>query len=97
MSLDGIRVNHAALDQASQDMYKTVQDIDERLNRLERELEPLRSSWGGEAQNAYHIAKKQWDDAILQMRNLLDESQRTVFQSNLDYAAADKRGAGMFQ
>ncbi|WP_340539241.1 WXG100 family type VII secretion target [Nocardioides sp. GXZ039] len=96
MGLDGIRVNHAALDQASADMYKTVQDIDERMNRLESELEPLRSQWGGDAQRAYEIAKKKWDDAILQMRNLLDDSQKTVFQSNQDYMAADKRGAGMF-
>ncbi|WP_134767913.1 WXG100 family type VII secretion target [Nocardioides sp. 1609] len=97
MGLDGIRVNHGALDQASADMYKTVQDIDERLNRLESELEPLRSQWGGDAQVAYAHAKRTWDDAILQMRNLLDDSQRTVFQSNQDYKDADKRGAAMFQ
>lgn len=96
-NLDGIRVNHAALDQASADMHKTVQDIDERLNRLERELEPLRSQWGGEAQAAYTQAKAQWDAAILDMRNLLDESEQTVFRSNQDYMAADKRGASMFQ
>ena len=95
-NLDGIRVNHAALDQAAADMYKTVKDIDDRMNRLESELEPLRSSWSGNQQNAYHAAKKQWDWAIEQMRNLLDESHRTVYQSNADYMAADRRGAGRF-
>jgi early secretory antigenic target protein ESAT-6 len=95
-NLDGIRVNHAALDQAAADMYKTVKDIDDRMNRLESELEPLRSQWSGQQQQAYTTAKAQWDWAIQEMRDLLDESHRTVYQSNADYMAADKRGAARF-
>lgn len=97
MSLDGIRVQHAALDQAAADMYQTVKDIDDRMNRLESELEPLRSDWAGSAQQAYTVAKAKWDWAIQEMRDLLDESHRTVYQSNADYAAADSRGAARFE
>lgn len=95
-NLDGIRVNHAALDQAAQDMYKTVQDIDERMNRLEAELKPLQSGWAGNAQQAYYVAKGKWDTAIEEMRNLLDQSHQTVSHSNQEYAAADRRGAAQF-
>lgn len=97
MNLDGIRVNHAALDQAAADMYQTVKNIDDRMNRLESELEPLRSDWAGNAQQSYTVAKAKWDRAIQEMRDLLDQSHQTVYQSNAEYMAADKRGAAQFE
>ena len=39
-------------------------DIDDRMSRLESELEPLRSQWAGHAQLAYVQAKATWDRAI---------------------------------
>jgi WXG100 family type VII secretion target len=97
MSLDGIRVTHGALDQAAADMYQTVKDIDDRMNRLESELEPLKSQWMGNQPEAYRVAKAKWDWAIREMRDLLDDSQRTVYQSNEEYRAADQRGAARFE
>jgi early secretory antigenic target protein ESAT-6 len=96
MNLDGIRVNHGALEQAASDMLQTVKDIDDRMNRLESELAPLKSDWAGNAQQSYTIAKGRWDTAIQDMKDLLNESQLTVTQSNQDYMAADKRGAAQF-
>jgi 6 kDa early secretory antigenic target len=96
MNLDGIRVNHGALEQAASDMLQTVKDIDDRMNRLESELAPLKSDWAGNAQTAYTVAKGRWDTAIQDMKDLLNESQLTVTQSNQDYMAADKRGAAQF-
>lgn len=96
VNLDGLRVQHGALDQAATDMHQTVKDIDDRMNRLEAELEPLRSEWAGHAQVAYIHAKAQWDRAIKEMRDLLDESHRTVYHSNAEYQAVDRRGAARF-
>lgn len=94
--LDGLRVDHRALDQAAADMFQTVKDIDDRMTRLESELEPLRSQWVGHAQKAYTDAKLTWDRAIREMRDLLDESHRTVYESNAEYEAVDRRGAARF-
>jgi early secretory antigenic target protein ESAT-6 len=96
MSLDGIRVQHAALDQAAEDMYQTVKEIDDRMNRLESELAPLKSDWHGNAQESYRISKQKWDWAIQELRDLLDESKATVYQSNEEYRQADARGAAQF-
>ena len=96
MNMDGLRVNHAGLDQAAQDLYATVKKIDDRMNRLESELAPLRSDWSGQAQQAYTAAKAKWDAALQDMRNLLDDTSRTVSQSNAEYRAADQRGASSF-
>jgi early secretory antigenic target protein ESAT-6 len=96
MSLDGLRVNHAGLDQAATDLGTTVKHIDDRLNRLESELAPLRSDWTGNAQQSYQVAKTKWDTAMQEMRDLLQETSNTVHQSNADYRAADQRGAASF-
>ena len=93
---DGLVVNHSGLNEVTDHLYKMVKDIDDRMNRLESELEPLRSDWHGQAQEAYRIAKAKWDWAIQEMRDLLDESHKTVYQSNAEYMAADKRGAAQF-
>ncbi|WP_122816068.1 WXG100 family type VII secretion target [Nocardioides pantholopis] len=97
MELDGIRVQHAGLEQAAQDLLAKVKDIDSRMNQLERELGALRSSWAGNARLAYDSAKATWDGAIEEMRLLLQDTGRAVDQSNADYAAADARGAQAFQ
>ena len=96
MNLDGIRVNHAGLDTAASDLMQAVKNIDDRLNRLESELAPLRSDWDGQAQQAYQVAKQKWDGAINEMRNILAQTSQAVSQSNQEYAAADKRGAAAF-
>jgi early secretory antigenic target protein ESAT-6 len=97
MNIDGLRVNHAGLDQAAEDLYSAVKKIDDRMNRLESELAPLRSDWSGQAQQAYTTAKAKWDWALQEMRDLLDDTSKTVYQSNAEYRAADMRGAQSFE
>jgi 6 kDa early secretory antigenic target len=96
MSLDGLRVNHAGLDTAAEDLGQAVKSIDDRLNRLEGELAPLRSDWTGNAQQAYEVAKAKWDGAMQDMKTLLADTSNTVSQSNAEYKAADQRGAASF-
>jgi 6 kDa early secretory antigenic target len=96
MSFDGLRVHHAGLDTAAQDLHGTVQAIADRLDRLESELAPLRSDWVGNAQQAYVAAKARWDAAISEMKDLLDQTSRHVQASNAEYIAADRRGAASF-
>ena len=97
MGFDGLVVNHGGLSEITDHLYKMVKDIDDRMNRLESELAPLKSDWHGNAQQAYTTAKAKWDWAIQEMRDLLDESHQTVYQSNAEYQAADKRGAAQFE
>jgi WXG100 family type VII secretion target len=82
---------------AAQDLSDSVKKIDDRLNRLESELAPLRSDWTGNAQQSYQVAKTKWDTAMQEMRDLLQETSTTVHQSNADYRAADQRGAASFE
>jgi 6 kDa early secretory antigenic target len=96
MNYEGLRVDHDGLDAAAADLFATVQEIDDRLNRLEDELTPLRADWVGNAQQAYASAKSRWDAAIAEMKELLGQTSQAVHQSNEEYRAADRRGAASF-
>jgi 6 kDa early secretory antigenic target len=96
MELDGLKVDHAALDQAADDLMSIVNRIDSRMQHLEQELNPLRSNWIGDAQLAYTVAKQRWDGAITDMRDLLRSTSQQVTRSNAEYRAADARGARSF-
>ena len=96
MELDALKVNHAGLDQAADDLVRIVTQIDARMSRLEHELAPLHPSWVGAAQQSYVVAKGRWDGAIHEMRDLLQSTSHQVAVSNADYRAADARGARAF-
>lgn len=97
MSLDGLRVNHGELEAAAQNMYETVRKLDESLDNLEKDIANDVATWSGQQQEAYRVSKAAWDWAMKEMRDLLDESKKTVYQSNNEYMDADKRGAGRFE
>jgi WXG100 family type VII secretion target len=97
MELDGLKVNHAGLDQAADDLMSIDNQIDARMNHLEQELDPLRSHWIGDAQQAYTVAKQRWDGAIHEMKDLLHSTSQQVTRSNAEYRAADVRGARSFE
>lgn len=96
MEIDNIRVAHAGLDRAADGLHAACRRIDERLDRLEGELAPLRADWTGEAQQAYEVARGRWEQAMREMRDVLESTSRTVVESNGAYRAADLRGATAF-
>lgn len=96
MGNDGIRIVHSDLDTAADDMRRASDDIENRLTRLDSELTPLKSDWTGRAQMSYTQAKRNWDAAILEMKQLLDQSKVALMQSNSDFQSADIKGAQSF-
>lgn len=97
MSIDGLLVNHAALEAASAQLLGTASRIDDRLNTLEAELQPLRDAWTGGAQVSYLAAKDTWDKAIAEVIVLLQQAAAMVQESSAAYRAADLRGAARFE
>ena len=96
-ALDGLRVRHGELDAAAEAMYNPVQKMDDSLNSLASDVAPKVATWSGGQQEAYRVSKQAWDFAINELKDLLDQSHQTVYQSNAEYMAADKRGAGRFE
>ncbi|GGD12783.1 WXG100 family type VII secretion target [Nocardioides daphniae] len=92
----GIQVDHGQLDEASRDLVQAAVRIEGRLDQLESELAPLRSSWGGSAQESYVLAQRQWDAAMVEMVTLLRDFSVGVTEANEAYRAADLRGSRRF-
>lgn len=92
----GLYVDHGALDRIADDLRRGVAAIDARLDRLESELSPLRSEWGGQAHDAYVLAKASWDRAILEMQQVLAQASLAVAESNVAYARTDRTAASAF-
>lgn len=96
MSAD-LHVRHAGVEAGAADLARGVRALEERLARLESDLAPLRAGWAGEAREAYDDAKRRWDLAIDDLRQLLARTSLAVAAAGADYAAADRRGAGLFR
>ena len=93
---DGISVNHGGLDIGAGDLANGVKAIEDRMNRLEDDLKELKGAWVGNAKDSYTVAKAKWDQAILEMKDLLQKTSLAVSQANQDYRSADQRGASLF-
>ncbi len=96
MSLDGLRVNHAGLDTAAEDLGRTVKQIDDRLNRLESELAPLRSDWTGSAQQAYTGREGEVGHRHAGDEDAAGRDRHHGDPVEPEYMAADQRGAASF-
>lgn len=96
MTFDGIRVDHAALTQASGDLRGSAARIRSRLDELDQDLRPLAQQWSGQARSSHDAARAEWQRAMAEMVALLDQVSTAVDDSNQAYQAADLRGADRF-
>ena len=87
---DGLlRVNFAALGDATMDIDRAVKDLDAKLNDLEAAARPLVETWEGKAQTAYYARQKKWDAAATDLKIILAKIRDAVDTSAQDYAATE--------
>lgn len=91
-----LKVGHAGLDLASQDLGTASQNLDALRQDLNAELDKLKPNWTGAAQDAYTPARAQWDGAVDDMIVLLRDLSAAVKTSNENYLAADLQGSRLF-
>lgn len=89
-------VNHAGLDAAAADLRQASDQLQARLDDLNRQLDSRRDQWSGSTQEAYLAARAQWDGALRDMRDLLAAIGTAVDDANTAYRQADLRGRDLF-
>lgn len=95
---DPIKVNYGGLDTASQDLARSAQAIQARLEQLEAELRNrVAPNWDGDAHSAFLRAKAQWDQGMLELRELLARISVSVDHASTEYRATDARGRRRFE
>lgn len=94
MNSGNLKVQFGSLETAAGDIAGSANKLEARIDTLESELAPMRSSWEGEAQAAYIACKAKWDQGMRDIKALLAEIGTAVSQSNSDYMATEKANAG---
>lgn len=100
MSTDGnggLLVQHAALEQIQTDLQNAYRAIEDRMARLDADLGNLRAGFDGNARTTYDQVKVKWDNAIHEMRLLLNDTGTQVGHSQSEFARVDGLAASRIQ
>ncbi|SFQ26241.1 WXG100 family type VII secretion target [Amycolatopsis arida] len=68
---NGIVVDYATIHTASEDCKNTGNELAALFDDLKSKLNPLISTWEGEAQQSYLQLQKEWDTSFEDMKQLL--------------------------
>ena len=91
--MSDLKVNFSALSTAAADIGTGANQLEQVLANMDRSLQPLRSSWTGEAASSYEASKAKWTAAITDMKALLSDVGRAVGASGEDYQATERSNA----
>ena len=94
--VDGLRVDHGALDAAAVAMKRIVAAIERVLDDLVGDLRPLLDQWDGETKLAFHECERSWHLAMTELNAVLDNTRTAIAQSNDEFRAVDLRNAATF-
>ena len=90
-SADGtISLSFGALQAAESQLTGNLATLRARLEQLESELAPLMQSWTGDAQAAYLIQKRQWEQAADDLALMLGGIVTGLANTNSDYTSAQR-------
>ena len=90
-------VNFAALQQASADIQKALNELTNQLDQLERDAGPLVATWAGPAQEAYRERQARWQNAAGELADILRNVKVAVDQSAADYQDTERKATNRFQ
>ena len=95
--LDGLRVDHGALDTAAVGMKRIVAAIEQVLDDLAGDLRPLLDQWDGETKLAFYECERSWSLAMTELKDVLDSTHTAIAQSNDEFRSVDLRNAATFE
>jgi WXG100 family type VII secretion target len=91
MGGNGYKMNFGTVDTAGTDLVRGAGNIESKLGDMETALRPLQADWTGSASEAYVQAKAKWNQALTEMKVLLNDIGRQVSQDSQDGQANENR------
>jgi len=88
------RVDFASLRQLENGLQKCSTAIGDELQQLDDRVASLRSSWTGEAAEAYHVAREKWTTQMAEMNAFLARISAAVGTTEAAYTETEKHFAG---
>ena len=90
------QVNYGALDGAAADIKSGAANLQACLDDLENTLNQLRSSWEGQAQEAYNAAQVKWNQGLEGLKDVLTRTSAAVDSARSNYQQTDQASAARF-
>ena len=90
------QVNYGALDGAAADIKSGASNLQGCLDDLENTLNQLRSSWEGQAQEAYNAAQVKWNQGLEGLKDVLSRTSAAVDAARSNYQQTDPASAARF-
>ncbi|MCP2260204.1 early secretory antigenic target ESAT-6 [Streptoalloteichus tenebrarius] len=88
-----IKVTFGALSQAQSDISSTANKIEGQLESLKSRLQPLVSTWEGDAAAAYNEHQRKWDEAAADLKQVLNQIGIAVGHALEQYQDAERKNA----
>lgn len=91
-----LKVGHAALDDAATGLRVAAAGIESTLDELTRRLVGRGPEWTGHASDSFDQARRRWDAAMRDMKEVLHAIGGAVASANEQYRAAESANARRF-
>lgn len=97
MTGENIAVEYDQLDGAATIIKNRAIDIEDKLNQMEKRMLARKDEWTGDASNAFDECRADWEGAMNDMKNVLNDIGHQVGLSNQEYQAAEAANARRFR
>ncbi len=85
-----VMVTFATIAEASQNVQRTFQSLEQKLNDLHSFLQPMVSEWTGEAAQQYQQKQQQWNQAQQDLGNVLQTIGRVLEETHSAYQQTEQ-------
>lgn len=92
-----IRYNFPALQKAADDCNRAVKNMQGELEGLKTQIQPMLSTWEGDARDAYFRRQSEWESAANDLRELLGRIERALRESAIKMQQREKANMAKFQ
>lgn len=93
---DYTRANFSQLQQSQADFHLALRALQDTLHDLETDLQSHLAQWEGGAQQAYGVAKSQWDGAAAHMASVLGGLGMVIGDAHENYSSAERANQGIW-
>ncbi|WP_020574946.1 WXG100 family type VII secretion target [Actinopolymorpha alba] len=94
---DLTRWNSQALIDLQTNLRLAYRGVEDETNDLESSLEGKLAEWEGDAKQAYWDAKAQWEQAIAELNQVLDQLGAAIGNVHENYTSTEKANESIFR
>jgi 6 kDa early secretory antigenic target len=88
--------NFGTLQQGQADFQQTYNNVVTEVQTLESQLQTSLSQWVGSAQQAYYEAQAQWNAAMSNMQQVLQQLGTVIGTANDNYQSAEQTNTNLW-